>query len=225
LIDETRFSDLEAILGHSFADRAVLEIALDRTALGRGGAESHERLEFLGDRVLALVVADRLLATFPREPEGALARRLAALVSRDSLAAAARAIGLARFLTYMRGEAETGAADNPNVLADAFEAVIAALYRDGGLAAASAFVARHLPVDAAAAAPRDAKSALQEWALARGARLPVYRTVATEGPDHARRFTVTVTVEGHEPATAEGTSKRGAEAAAAQALLRRLAPS
>jgi ribonuclease-3 len=224
LIDETRLSDLEAILGHSFADRAVLEIALDRTAIGRGGAESHERLEFLGDRVLALVIADRLLATFPKEPEGALARRLAALVSRDSLAAAARAIGLARYLTYVRGEAETGAADNPNVLADAFEAVIAALYRDGGLAAASAFVARHLPVDAAAAAPRDAKSALQEWALARGARLPIYRTVATEGPDHARRFTVTVTVEGNEPATAEGTSKRAAETAAAQALLRRLVP-
>jgi len=126
LIDETRLSDLEAILGHGFADRAVLEIALDRTAIGRGGAESHERLEFLGDRVLALVIADRLLATFPKEPEGALARRLAALVSRDSLAAAARAIGLARYLTYVRGEAETGAADNPNVLADAFEAVIAA---------------------------------------------------------------------------------------------------
>ncbi len=221
LIDETRLCDLEAILGHSFADRAVLEIALDRAALGRGGAESHERLEFLGDRVLALVVADRLLATFPSDAEGALARRLASLTSRDSLAAAARAIELGRFLTYRPGEAETGAAENANVLADAFEAVIAALYRDGGLAAASAFVTRYLPVTATPAR-RDAKSALQEWTMARGGKLPVYSTVATEGPAHAPRFTVTVAVEGHEPATAEGTSKRAAETAAAQALLRRV---
>ena len=223
LIDESRLSDLEAILGHSFADRAVLEIALDRTAIGRGGAESHERLEFLGDRVLALVVADRLLTTFPKEPEGPLARRLASVTSRDSLAAAARAIGLGRFLTYRLGEAETGAADNASVLADAFEAVIAALYRDGGLAAASRFLGRHLPVTATVAR-RDAKSALQEWAMARGGNLPVYSLVATEGPAHAPRFTVTVSVEGAEPATAEGTSKRAAETAAAQALLRRLGP-
>jgi ribonuclease-3 len=221
LIDESRLSDLEAILGHSFADRGVLEIALDRTATGRGGAESHERLEFLGDRVLALVVADRLLTTFPKEAEGVLARRLASATRRDALAAAARAIGLGRFLNYRLGEAETGAADNPNVLADAFEALIAALFRDGGLVAASRFLSRYLPVTATVAR-RDAKSALQEWTMARGGSLPVYTIVATEGPAHAPRFTVTVSVEGAEPATAEGSSKRTAETAAAQALLRRL---
>ena len=224
MTDDSGPPALEAILGHRFADRAVLATALDRTATGRGGAESHERLEFLGDRVLALVVTDLLLASFPREAEGALARRLAALVSRDSLAAAARRIGLARFLTYVRGEAEIGAADNPNVLADALEAVIGALYRDGGLGPARAFIGRAIPVGEGTAAPRDAKSALQEWAQGHGRRLPSYRTVAAEGPDQARRFTVTVAVEGSEPASAAGASKRVAEQAAAAALLRRLVP-
>jgi ribonuclease-3 len=212
------------ILGHRFADRTLLAAALDRNAVGRGGEESHERLEFLGDRVLALVIADRLLASFPREAEGPLARRLARLASRDSLAAAARAIALGRFLVFRQGEAETGAGQNPTVLADALEAVIAALYRDGGLAAAGAFVMRCLPVDAPATAGRDAKSALQEWTMARGGKLPAYAVVSTEGPPHAPRFVVTVSVEGAEPATAEGSSKRAAETAAAQQMLRRLNP-
>ncbi|MBL8836448.1 MAG: ribonuclease III [Alphaproteobacteria bacterium] len=215
---------LTATLGHRFADSGLLRAALDRNRSARGGAISQqERLEFLGDRVLGLIVADRLLAAFPDESEGALARRLAVLVSRDALAAAAREIGLGRFIAFGRGEAETGAADNPNVLADALEAVIGAMFRDGGLAAAEPFIVKHMLADGGdAAAPHDAKSALQEWAQGRGLPRPSYRVVAAEGPDHARRFTVAVELTGQPETTAEGTSKRAAEQRAAELMLRRL---
>ncbi len=217
-------SELSATLGHRFADAGLLRAALDRNRPARAGvAAEQERLEFLGDRVLGLIVADRLLAGFPEDSEGALARRLAVLVSRDSLAAVARAIGLGRFISFGRGEVETGAADNPNVLADALEAVIGALYRDGGLAAAAPFVTRHLPVDVAGVTPpHDSKSALQEWAQGRGLPRPVYRVIAAEGPDHARRFTVAVELQGQAETMAEGTSKRAAEQRAAELMLRRL---
>ena len=217
-------SELSATLGHRFADAGLLRAALDRNRPARAGvAAEQERLEFLGDRVLGLIVADRLLAGFPEDSEGALARRLAVLVSRDSLAAVARAIGLGRFISFGRGEVETGAADNPNVLADALEAVIGALYRDGGLAAAAPFVTRHLPVDVAGVTPpHDSKSALQEWAQGRGLPRPVYRVIAAEGPDHARRFTVAVDLQGQAETMAEGTSKRAAEQRAAELMLRRL---
>lgn len=183
-----------------------------------------ERLEFLGDRVVGLIVADLLLARFPREPEGDIARRHAALVSRRTLAEIAVEIDLGRHLELTRGEAESGGREKPSVLADALEAVIGALYRDGGLSVASNFVGRAFAtrLDGAGKPPRDPKTALQEWAQGRGLPLPTYRTIKVEGPAHEPLFEIEVRVDGHAPAVAQGASKRDAERAAAAALLDKL---
>ena len=194
----------------------------------RSSARGHgyERLEFLGDRVLGLVVAELLWRRFENEPEGALTRRLAALVRRETVARVAAELGLDRYLILSRSEAAAGAAHNSGILADVGEAVIAAIYVDGGFEAARGFVERCWQplIGEMAAPPRDPKTSLQEWAQGRGLGLPVYRTIEITGPDHGRRFTVGVTVDGAEEASATGSSKRAAETAAAAALLERLAP-
>jgi len=223
-------SELEPLieaLGHRFAVPELLAEALTHpSATGRHGRvrRSYERLEFLGDRVLGLIVAEMLWRRFPDEAEGELTRRHTGLVRREALVHVARSVGLGPFVRVSSGEAHAGAREHGSVLADACEAVIAALFLDGGLDAARAFVARHwaLLLEASAVPPRDPKTALQEWAQGRGRGLPVYETVAAEGPAHKRIFTVTARVEGAEPATASGGSKRAAETAAAAELLRRL---
>jgi len=187
----------------------------------RGG---YERLEFLGDRVLGLVIADLLWRGFEDEQEGALTRRLTHLVRRDALARVAAAIGLDRHLRLSPAEAAAGAARNPGILADVLEAVIAAIYLDGGFGAAVAFIERFWEplIAEMAAPPSDAKTELQEWAQARGLKLPAYQLIATSGPDHAPQFTVSVRVAGFDEASATASSKRAAETAAAAALLDRL---
>ena len=184
-----------------------------------------ERLEFLGDRVLGLVVADYLWRRFEGEPEGHLTRRHTHLVRREALVRIAETIGLGRYLVLSRAEATAGAAGNPGILADACEALIAAIYLDGGFEAASAFVRRFWEplVEEMEEPPRDPKTALQEWVQARGLALPAYELVATSGPDHAPLFTVTASVAGVDPASATASSKRIAEAKAAALLLDRLA--
>ncbi|MGQ0661997.1 MAG: ribonuclease III [Pseudomonadota bacterium] len=216
---------IEGILGHRFADPELLDAALAHSSLGRRGPAANsgaafERLEFLGDRVLGLVIAQLLFEAFPGEAEGGLARRHAVLVSRETLARVARAIELGRYLKVAKSEAGRR---TPAVLADALEAVVAALALDGGLAPARAFIARHFEplLSAAFAPPSDAKTALQEWAQGRGKPLPVYRTLKTEGPAHRPRFAVEAIIEGLAPEIAHGPSKRAAERAAAAALLRR----
>jgi ribonuclease-3 len=208
-------------LGHAFADPSLLEEALTHRSVVSGRIIGYERLEFLGDRVLGLVVADMLMDAFPDENEGALARRLAALVREQTLAAVARDIGLGAEIHMGPGESDGGGRENYAILADACEALIAAIYRDGGLKAARRFIETHWSARLAAepAPPHDAKSMLQEWAQGRGLPLPVYRVVDREGPDHAPRFTISVEVAGKPPATACGHSKRTAEQVAAQALL------
>jgi ribonuclease-3 len=158
---------------------------------------------------------------FPNEAEGELTRRHTHLVRREALAEVAQAVGLGPRLIVSAGEDAAGVRENTSVLADVCEAVIAALYLDGGLPAARRFVEQRWEarLSALGAPPRDPKTALQEWAQARGLPLPAYRTVATEGPAHRRRFTITVSVEGLAPATAAGPSKRAAETAAAAAAL------
>lgn len=187
----------------------------------RGG---YERLEFLGDRVLGLVIADLLWRGFEHEQEGPLTRRFTHLVRRDALARVAAAIGLDRHLLFSPAEAAAGAARNPAILADVMEAVIAAIYLDGGLAAATAFIERFWEplIAEMEAPPSDAKTSLQEWAQARGLPLPAYQLIATSGPDHALHFTVSVQVAGHEEASATASSKRAAETGAAAALLERM---
>lgn len=215
---------LAEALGHRFERPELLTEALTHpSARSRRGAgkRGYERLEFLGDRVLGLIIAELLWRRFPEEAEGALTRRHTSLVRRETLTGIARDIGLGAYIIVSAGEDAAGARANPSVLADVCEAVIAAIYLDGGLAAARQFVERWWQprLTKLGAPPRDPKTALQEWAQARGRALPVYATVATEGPAHRRTFTVTVTVEGLPPATASGSSKRAAETAAAAAAL------
>jgi ribonuclease III len=198
---------------------------------GAGGRRSrravprnYERLEFLGDRVLGLVIADLLWRRFDSEAEGPLTQRHAQLVRRETLAAIGDEIGLVGHLVLSPAEAAAGAARNPAILADAVEAVVAAIYLDGGFAAAFRFVERLWAPRIAAMdrPPRDPKTTLQEWTQGRGLPLPAYELTATSGPDHARHFTVSVTVAGHDGASATATSKRAAEAGAAAALIERL---
>ena len=215
---------LPQLLAHDFTTDDLLTEALTHpSAMGRrGGKRRHyERLEFLGDRVLGLIVADLLWRRFPTEAEGELTRRHAHLVRREALAEVAHAVGFGRHLIVSKSEDAAGVRDNPRVLADVCEAVIAALYLDGGLAVAARFVERWWEPRLAAlgAPPRDPKTALQEWAQARGLPLPAYRTVPGDGPAHRRVFTVTVQVAGLPPATATGSSKRAAETAAAASAL------
>ena len=180
---------VEARLGHRFVRAELLTQALLHASAATRGDRGNERLEFLGDRVLGLIVAEALLVRFPGEPEGAVARRHASLVSQPVLARVAEAIGLGEFLTFAKGDRDAGAATNPAILADAIEAVIAAIYLDGGLEPA------------------------------RGLALPAYRVVKSEGPAHSPRFEVTVAIEGIAPAAGEGRSKRAAEKVAATVLL------
>ncbi|MGF1551297.1 MAG: ribonuclease III [Paracoccaceae bacterium] len=214
-----------AVLGHRFADRERLAEALTHASAASPARADNQRLEFLGDRVLGLIVAEALVARFPEEAEGTLAPRLNDLVRRETLAAVAEEIGLGGHLVLGRSESLSGGRRKAAILADAMEAVIAALYLDGGLAAARRFVLDRwgARLDAAGSAvPTDAKSALQAWAQARGLSLPAYETVGRAGPDHAPRFTVAVRLETGESARGEGRSKRPAEQAAAAALLAKL---
>jgi ribonuclease-3 len=219
---------LERLVGHSFREPALLQQAVTHASLlarraDRAGT-GYERLEFLGDRVLGLLVAELLFRDFPAEDEGALARRFAALVSREGLARVAGKLGLGAFLRLGPGERDGGGRDNPALLADACEAVIGALYLDGGLEAARRFVEPNWRplVAEELRPPQDAKTALQEWAQGHGLPLPVYRLVSAEGPPHDPRFTVEVRVADKGTAAGAGRSKRAAEQLAAQALLRQL---
>ena len=214
-------------LGHRFANPELLVRALTHpSAAKQRGArdDSYERLEFLGDRVLGLIVADLLLACFPDEAEGALAVRHAELVRRETLAEVAGELGLERHLRLAKGEEAAGERQNPALLANACEAVIGALYLDGGLGAARGLIESFWTarLESASEPPQDAKTGLQEWAQKRGLALPHYREVGREGPAHEPHFTIEASVAGHEPARGEGRSKRLAEQAAAERLLARV---
>jgi ribonuclease-3 len=216
----------EAILGHRFNDSALLREALTHRSVAHGPRKrgSNERLEFIGDRVLGLLIAEWLAERFPREQEGGLGRRLGHLVSQPVLAEIAAACGLPAVLAVAAGESRAGVRRRATVLADAMEAALGALYLDGGIEAARRFVrvAWEAAVVAQDTPSKDPKSALQEWALAHGHALPAYRTVSREGPSHAPRFVVSVAV-GEESGTGAAGTKRAAEQAAASDLLARLA--
>jgi ribonuclease III len=223
--------ELAARLGHSFAAPGLLQDALTHPSLAgfrarkNSGTAPYERLEFLGDRVLGLVIAGWLYEKFPEASEGEMAKRHAALVNRDALRAVAEDIGLGQYLRLARGE-ETGAGrKNLATLPDAMEAVIGALYLDGGLAAAAQFIQRYWQKDIGIAeAPADPKTVLQEWAQGQGLPLPNYKVIEHSGPAHAPKFVIEASVKGHPPAAAEGNSKREAEKAAAKLLMQQIAP-
>jgi ribonuclease III len=221
-------AQVEHRIGHQFAKRTRLREALTHSSAGGAGRRSNERLEFLGDRVLDLVIAEELFARFPEEGEGALSQRQAGLVRRETLAEVAAELGIGDWLVLARSEQEGGGRSNPAILADGLEALIGALYLDGGLAVAAAFVRKHWQerLSAMLDPPRDAKTALQEWTQSRGLGLPEYRVTKMSGPAHAPTFEIAVALADGDFATATGGSKRAAEQAAAEQLLARLsAPS
>jgi ribonuclease-3 len=221
---------LEAVLGHDFMHPELLREAMThRSALfgrgrGRGrNRDSNERMEFIGDRVLGLLIAEWLAERFPSEQEGDLGSRLAFLVSQPVLATVAEEIGLGEALSVAPGEARAGVRRRATVLADALEAALGALYLDGGLERARDFVRRAwtAAMDAQVSPPKDAKTALQEWAQARGLDLPHYAVTSRVGPPHSPEFVVTVAVNGFTGSGAAG-NKRAAEQLAAEDLLRAL---
>ncbi len=226
---------VQAIVGHDFARPALLREALTHRSaitgrkLGRGrtarstGAGSNERLEFVGDRVLGLLMAEWLAERFPDEQEGALGPRLAQLVSGPVLATIAEQQGLPALLEVSPGESRAGVRKRATVLADAMEALIGALYFDAGLATARAFVRRAWADSVAAmtAPPKDPKTALQEWVLARGQPLPSYGQVSREGKPHDPVFVIAVSAGGQRGEGRAG-SKRAAERLAAIDLLGKL---
>jgi len=218
----TALDPLIEALGHRFENRALLLRALTHKSFG--GETSNERLEFLGDRVLGMVVAETLYAAHPSWEEGALAVRLNGLVRRETLSQIAGEIDLGRYLRLAKGEDEQGGRAKPAILADAMEAVIAAVYLDGGLGAARGVVSR-LWADYfsnRATPPKDAKTALQEWSVAKGRGQPRYETLTRSGPDHAPIFVVAAVLPDGAKGEGRGPSKRVAEQEAAQTLLNHL---
>ena len=218
-------ADLERRIGHTFQDRQLLELALTHASVGDGAKTKlgdNEVLEFIGDRVLGLLAAEALAERFPKAKEGELAPRLNALVSRETCARVAKGADLGPALRLSASSSKIGGRETESILAGACEALMAALYQDGGLE-----LARKVFLDlwseefdrAGQGRPRDPKTALQEWAQGKGKPLPTYRVLERTGPDHAPVFTVEVLVKDVDPAIAKGKSRQEAEKAAAKALL------
>ena len=220
--DEPFITAVAKLTGHRFRDPALARAALTHPSCE--GADHYERLEFLGDRVLGLVIARWLYERFPEESEGALNRRLTALVRKETLAEIGEELGLGALIRVAQNAREAGVQHLPNVLADVMEALVAALYLDGGLKTASRFVRRHWKgrIDQDAALLRDPKSALQEWAHARRIVPPEYVLIEQSGPDHAPRFVVEARLADRGVARGEAGSKRAAEQEAARRLLARV---
>jgi len=226
-LSDGALSALQERLRYTFKDRSLLDTALTHPSALAGLSKtkhSNQRLEFLGDRVLGLVIAERLFERRPGEAEGGLAPRLNRLVNKGACADAARRMELGTFLILGTSERDNGGAEKEGILGDLCEAVIAALYLDGGLKVARGFIERAWAEQFAnpQGQVKDSKSLLQEWAQAQGFSVPNYETMSRSGPDHAPIFKVKVQVGPKETDTGEGPSKQDAERAAATALLAQL---
>lgn len=217
-------SALEERLGYRFKDIALLEQALTHKSFVTGRKHaSNQRLEFLGDRVLGLAVAEMLYGTFPGNLEGELSQRHTALVRNETCVEVAQLLDLGSHLLLGAGERNAGGERNHSILGDACEAVIGAIFLDGGYEPAKSMIERYWRalMQASTQAPRDAKALLQEWALGRGMPVPTYREVDRSGPDHKPSFRVSVELPGILPVEGVGASKREAEKAAASMMLAR----
>jgi ribonuclease III len=225
-VNGLKYSELYTLLGHEFAEPALLEEALSHPSLDRlrQGGRDYQRLEFLGDRVLGLVISTALYRDDPGADEGGLAVRLNNLVRRDTVADAARLFGLGTYILLGKSEERQGGRDKSAILADVCEAVIGALYLDGGLSVAEAFVLRYWTdfMANSASAVKDPKNQLQELIQGKNGKPPRYQVLSQDGPDHAPCFTVEVRADGIEPASGQGGSRQEAEKAAAKAMLTRL---
>ena len=222
-VEKLKAAPLEKALGYKFKSRPLLKRALTHASVRsqREKSDDNERLEFLGDRVLALAIAELLVEMDPNATEGELARRFNRLVRREACARVARNLGLGVVLILSASEADSGGRDKDTILADACEALLGAMFIEAGFDVARDVVRRlWMPlVDGAPPTGADPKSALQEWAQGQGLPLPEYIEIGRDGPDHAPRFTAQVRVGRHSPAEGIGASKRAAEQAAATALL------
>jgi ribonuclease III len=215
---------LQFRLGYRFADLDLLERALTHSsavAPAKRIDRSYQRLEFLGDRVLGLVVADMLYRRYPKSNEGELSRTLNTLVRKETCAVIARQLDLGREMILGESEARSGGADKEAILGDITEAVIGAIYLDGGLEPARTFIEQNFAefLEGGQANRADAKTTLQEWAQARGLEPPAYVQVDRTGPDHAPEFTIAVDLAGFDRVEAIGTSKKIAEHKAAERFL------
>ncbi|MBI1205530.1 MAG: ribonuclease III [Rhodopseudomonas sp.] len=219
---------LEERIGYEFADKALLDRALTHISALSGGPQnrisSYQRLEFLGDHVLGLVISDMLYRAFPKANEGELSRRLADLVRKETCADVGRAMDLGPALRLGNSESQAGGRLRTTILADACEGLVGAVFIDGGYAAADALVSRFWKdrMIKTVRPTRDAKTMLQEWAQARGLPTPAYKEVARTGPHHDPEFKVAVILPDQPQAEGLGASKRAAEQAAAAALLTRV---
>lgn len=220
---DAKLAALEQRIDYAFNNRALLREAVTHGSVHEGKKQrrDYDRLEFLGDRVLGLCVAERLLAEHQNADEGMLAPRFNALVNRHACARAARAAGLGDVIVLSASEDASGGRNKEAILGDVCESVIAALYLDGGLEAARTFITRFWgdAFDDANGGRQDAKTALQEWAAAKKKHLR-YVEIRQSGPEHAPHFVIEAHVEGFEPMRGEGSSKREAQRAAAEAFLR-----
>lgn len=212
---------VRARLGHDARNLGLFELAFTHASAGN---PNYERLEFLGDRVLGMVIAEALYDRYPYEPEGNLSKRFNGLVDRETCAENGREIGIPALLRLGKQAREDGASQSGNVVGDVVEALIGALFLDGGIEAAKEFILNtwEPDLDSQRRAPQHPKSALQELAAAKGVKAPVYEVVSRTGAHHAPKFTVRVSVAKLGEASAEGTSKQEAETAAAATLLSKL---
>ncbi len=210
---------VESILGYTFRQKGLLEEAQTHPSCAK--PYSNQRLEFLGDAVLSLMVADLLFRLFPKEKEGDLAKRQAALVCGEALVTYVRAHGLADHLHLTEGESQAGGRDNPANQEDFCEALIGAIFLDGGMAAVERVFLPYWEELAGKVKepPRDPKTSLQEWAQGRGMALPAYRMVESSGPAHAPTFTMEVELDDGTVFSATATTKRAAEREAARIML------
>lgn len=225
----TEIAELESMVGHQFREPQWLHQALMHSSriperAPEEPAESNEKLEFLGDAVLELIVSEELVRAFPDWSEGQLSKSRARLVNATAISLSAQRLGLGKYLRLGRGEEKTGGRTKPALLADAYEALIAAVYLDGGLEAARGFVRRSLvdgemSIEAERLGHTDHKSALQELLQSRGIAPGAYFVVAEDGPDHQKTFRVEVRIAGEISAIGSGRTKKEAEQAAAIAAL------
>ncbi len=224
---KAELATLEARIGHRFGDRDLIARALTHlsapAAGGPGRAQSYQRLEFLGDRVLGVAVAQMLYEAYPQASEGELSMRLAKLVRRETCAAVAEEWDVGPHVAMGQGEARAGGRKKAAILSDICESIIGAVFLDAGFEAARELVTRswRARMDADVEPERDAKTAVQEWAQARALASPRYVEAARSGPAHAPHFVMQVILGGYEPESGEASSKRAAEQAAAQAFLAR----
>ena len=212
-------TELQEKIGYQFKDEDLLRKALTHSSTGE--EHNYERLEFLGDRGLGLTIASLLFKKFPEEKEGDLAKRLALLVQGKTLAKLSSRISLGDYIFFSDAEAASGGAENDHILADVFEALIGALYIDGGFEECKRLIETHWQdvVHMMERPPQHPKTAIQEWAQAQGLPLPLYEIVGQSGPDHAPEFEICLTVKGHPSITAKGRSRADAEKKAAAVFM------